>query len=69
MSKKKVEDKSETKKLVVFSIGGKGGVGKSWLICLLIDWYKSLSLKFHAVDLDNENSTLSRSPVNATSMA
>lgn len=60
MSKKKVEDKSETKKLVVFSIGGKGGVGKSWLICLLIDWYKSLGLKFHAVDLDNENSTLSR---------
>ncbi len=48
------------KKRVVFSIGGKRGVGKSWLICLLIDWYLSKKIKFHAIDLDNENNTLSR---------
>ncbi len=48
------------KKLVVFSIGGKVGVGKSWLISLLADWYVSRKVGFHAIDLDNENSTLSR---------
>jgi hypothetical protein len=54
------KDKSKAKKLVVFSIGGKGGVGKSWFIALLLDWYLSLKIKFHAIDLDNENNTLSR---------
>jgi hypothetical protein len=54
------KDKSKAKKLVVFSIGGKGGVGKSWLIALLIDWYIALKIQFHAIDLDNENNTLSR---------
>ena len=48
------------KKLVVFSIGGKGGVGKSWLVTLLADWYASRKQSFHAVDLDNENNTLMR---------
>jgi len=52
--------KSKSHKLVVFSIGGKGGVGKSWLISLLIDWYQSLKIPFRAIDLDNENNTLSR---------
>jgi CO dehydrogenase nickel-insertion accessory protein CooC1 len=52
--------KPKTKKRVVFSIGGKGGVGKSWLICLLIDWYLSKEIVFHSIDLDNENNTLSR---------
>lgn len=52
--------KSKSRKLVVFSIGGKGGVGKSWLIALLIDWYRSLKIPFRAIDLDNENNTLSR---------
>jgi hypothetical protein len=54
------KEKSKAKKLVVFSIGGKGGVGKSWFIALLIDWYIRLKIKFHALDLDNENNTLSR---------
>jgi len=52
--------KQKSRKLVVFSIGGKGGVGKSWLISLLIDWYRSLKIPFRAIDLDNENNTLSR---------
>jgi hypothetical protein len=50
----------KTKKLVVFTIGGKGGVGKSWVMTLLLDWYESLKIPFHALDLDNENNTLSR---------
>jgi hypothetical protein len=51
---------SKQKKLVVFSIGGKGGVGKSWLVTLLIDWYLAKKIPFSAIDLDNENNTLSR---------
>lgn len=52
--------KIKTKKLIVFTIGGKGGVGKSWLITLLIDWYLANKVPFLAVDLDNENNTLTR---------
>jgi hypothetical protein len=52
--------KEMAKKIVVFAIGGKGGVGKSWLISLLVDWYESQSVKFHAIDMDSENNTLSR---------
>ncbi len=52
--------KDKHNKLVVFSIGGKGGVGKSWLITLLIDWYISRKVSFKAIDMDNENNTLSR---------
>lgn len=52
--------KTKSKKLIVFTIGGKGGVGKSWLIALLIDWYRALGIAFQAFDLDNENNTLSR---------
>lgn len=52
--------KSKSRKLIVFTIGGKGGVGKSWLSSLLIDWYRSLKMPFRAIDLDNENNTLSR---------
>jgi len=57
--------KEKSNKIVVFSIGGKGGVGKSWLITLLIDWYESRGVKFHSIDLDNENNTLSRFYSNA----
>jgi hypothetical protein len=65
MSKKRpdeIEAKADkpVKKLVIFTIGGKGGVGKSWIMGLLIDWYKTLGIQFHVVDLDNENNTLSR---------
>lgn len=35
-------------------------MGKSWLIALLIDWYRSRKIPFQALDLDNENNTLSR---------
>lgn len=52
--------KSKPKKQIVFTIGGKGGVGKSWLVALLIDWYRAQGIAFQAFDLDNENNTLSR---------
>lgn len=52
--------KEKSKKLVVFTIGGKGGVGKSWVMGLLIDWYQSKKVGFKGIDLDNENNTLSR---------
>jgi hypothetical protein len=50
----------KTKKLIVFTIGGKGGVGKSWIMTLLLDLYESLKVPFRALDLDNENNTLTR---------
>jgi len=52
--------KTPPKKIVVFTIGGKGGVGKSWLIALLTDWYRARKIAFRAIDLDNENNTFSR---------
>lgn len=44
-------------KRVVFSLGGKGGVGKSFVIKNIVDWYETLQRDFVAFDLDNENST------------
>lgn len=35
-------------------------MGKSWFVTLLIDWYQSQNVKFNAIDMDNENNTLSR---------
>lgn len=48
------------KKIIVFSIGGKGGTGKSWILTQLIDWYESKQIGFRVFDLDNENNTMSR---------
>jgi hypothetical protein len=52
--------KTTPKKLVVFTIGGKGGVGKSWLVSLLTDWYRARKIAFRAIDMDNENNTFTR---------
>lgn len=48
------------KKVIVFSIGGKGGTGKSWILTQLVDWYESKQIDFRVFDLDNENNTISR---------
>lgn len=45
---------------ILFPIGGKGGVGKSWLVLLLVQWLNSLGVRFRALDCDDENSTLTR---------
>lgn len=50
----------QQKKLVVLPIGSKGGVGRSWVLSLLADWYQSQKISFRAVDLDQENHTLTR---------
>jgi hypothetical protein len=47
-------------KLVVFSIGGKGGSGKSWVMGLLLDWYQAQGLRPQMFELDNETSTTTR---------
>jgi hypothetical protein len=52
--------KNKPKERIVFTIGGKGGVGKSWLMTLLIDWYNVNKVPFRALDFDNENNTLFR---------
>ncbi len=45
---------------VVFPVGGKGGVGKTWTMLLLLQWIESLGVRFRALDCDDENSSLSR---------
>lgn len=45
---------------IVFTVGGKGGVGKSWLVALLAQWLELLSIAFALYDCDDETSTTSR---------
>ncbi len=45
---------------IIFPIGGKGGVGKSWIILLILQWLVSIGMRFRALDCDDENSTLTR---------
>jgi hypothetical protein len=54
---------------IVFSIGGKGGVGKSWLIGLLAQWLEIKEAKFCLFDGDDETSTTSRFFPNAQFLA
>jgi hypothetical protein len=46
---------TDTTKLIAFTEGGKGGVGKTVLASLLLDWYKSNGVKVTPLDLDDEN--------------
>jgi hypothetical protein len=50
----------KTKCLIVFVIGGKGGVGKSWLVGLLVQWLELLGVVFGLFDCDDETSTTTR---------
>lgn len=49
-----VESQS-AQKLIIFTEGGKGGVGKTVVASLLLDWYKTNGVAVAALDLDDEN--------------
>ncbi len=40
---------------IVFTQGGKGGVGKTAFISLLVEWYARQNLRYTLLDLDTEN--------------
>ena len=42
-------------KRVVFTMGGKGGVGKTGVALAVADWYERQGLRFTTLDLDSEN--------------
>jgi MinD-like ATPase involved in chromosome partitioning or flagellar assembly len=42
---------------IVFTQGGKGGVGKTAFTSLLVDWYARQGLRYTLLDLDTENKT------------
>ncbi len=54
---------------VLFTIGGKGGVGKSWLAALIAQWLQFLGVTFTLFDCDDETSTTSRFFPHATFLA
>jgi hypothetical protein len=45
---------------IVFTVGGKGGVGKSWLVALVVQWLRSLGIEVVIIDADDETSTTTR---------
>ncbi|GAC1699875.1 MAG: hypothetical protein NVS9B4_00150 [Candidatus Acidiferrum sp.] len=45
-------------KRIVFTMGGKGGVGKSRLSVGLAEWYATKGVAYTMLDLDSENKTL-----------
>ena len=42
-------------KRVIFSMGGKGGVGKTGVMTLLAEWFQTANVPFTLLDLDTEN--------------
>src|ERR1700729_1551036 len=44
-------------KRVVFTMGGKGGVGKTGLMVALAEWFETNAIPFTLLDLDTENKT------------
>ena len=48
------------KKQLVIILNGKGGVGKSFFATNLVQYLKDREIEHHAIDTDNENSTLKR---------
>ena len=55
----KITSKSEVKprvdKRVVFTMGGKGGVGKTGCMLALVEWFEANQIPFTLLDLDTEN--------------
>lgn len=45
------------KKRIIFTMGGKGGVGKTTLMTSLVEWYLSKGYPTTVLDLDTENKT------------
>lgn len=52
--------KASHKCRIVFTVGGKGGVGKSWLVALVVQWLRSLGVDVVVLDCDDETSTTTR---------
>ena len=46
---------TESSKRVVFTMGGKGGVGKTAVILVLAEWFEANSIPITLLDLDSEN--------------
>jgi hypothetical protein len=46
---------AETRKRIILSMGGKGGVGKTAVIVSLADWFHSNQIPVQLLDLDTEN--------------
>ena len=50
-------DPKEQVKRVVFTMGGKGGVGKTGCMLALAEWFDANQIPFTLLDLDTENKT------------
>lgn len=53
-------------KRVVFTMGGKGGVGKTGLMVALAEWFQAHEIPFTLLDLDTENNLADRSSISST---
>jgi MinD superfamily P-loop ATPase len=51
---------------VVFTMGGKGGVGKTGLMVTLAEWFEANEIPFTLLDLDTENRHGDRSNTSST---
>lgn len=46
---------TEISKRVVFTMGGKGGVGKTGVVVALAEWFQANEIPVTLLDLDTEN--------------
>jgi MinD superfamily P-loop ATPase len=53
-------------KRVVFTMGGKGGVGKTGLMVALAEWFEANEIPFTLLDLDTENKARAHSSISST---
>jgi Mrp family chromosome partitioning ATPase len=46
---------TDSSKRVVFTMGGKGGVGKTGVVVALAEWFQANEIPVTLLDLDTEN--------------